>query len=240
MKTNKASTLGRKRKSKPVGRPRKSGSSTKDSASEEILKVAAALFSSKGYAGTNMAEIADTVGIRGPSLYYHFESKSEILRAIADLGMVGTIQSAAKLRDEATLTPAARLYQLIDEVVLLLRSSDYAFNCLYDPAFQDKEFSDINKRLVAWMKDVERIVADGVRSDQLITENTELTTYTIRGMLALSVRELAHFKQLSPEQVARYVADFALTAILKNKSTLKSIYKELEAYNAATEVAPVP
>ena len=42
---------------------------------EEILKVAARLFSLKGYAGTTMADIADSVGIRSPSLYYHFSDK---------------------------------------------------------------------------------------------------------------------------------------------------------------------
>jgi AcrR family transcriptional regulator len=53
---------------------------TKDKILQESLK----LFSSKGYSGTSMNEIAETVGIKKPSLYFHFKSKTEIFRILFD------------------------------------------------------------------------------------------------------------------------------------------------------------
>ena len=49
---------------------------------ERILEVALALFADKGYDATSMREIAEHLGITKAALYYHFDSKAEIVRAM--------------------------------------------------------------------------------------------------------------------------------------------------------------
>ncbi|MFJ2758924.1 TetR/AcrR family transcriptional regulator [Nocardioides sp. NPDC087217] len=49
---------------------------------EQVLEAAARLFTSKGFAATSTREIAEAVGIRQASLYYHFAGKDEILAAL--------------------------------------------------------------------------------------------------------------------------------------------------------------
>lgn len=222
---------GRKRNTRSVGRPRKSDNASSESPSEGILKVAAKLFSSKGYAGTTMAEIADEVGIRSPSLYYHFREKADILRALADIGLASTMKAADIVQAESSLSPAARLHLLTQIQIVTLRSSEYELNCLFDPVFHDKEFSDINKQLASWMKTQEGYIRDGVKSGQLEIDDLELAGYTLRGIIALSVRELGRFTRLGPDQIARYLADAALAGFVTSKSTLKSIHKELESHS---------
>ena len=50
----------------------------------EIQCVALDLFTSRGYEATSMREIADELGIKKASLYYHFAGKEEIVRSLFD------------------------------------------------------------------------------------------------------------------------------------------------------------
>jgi AcrR family transcriptional regulator len=59
---------------------RRSGSETR----AEILRVALELFTSRGYEGTSIRDIAEALGVTKSSLYYHFASKEAIVRALVD------------------------------------------------------------------------------------------------------------------------------------------------------------
>ena len=51
---------------------------------EKILDEALTLFSEKGYANVYVADIAERVGIKAPSLYKHYKSKRAIFEAIIE------------------------------------------------------------------------------------------------------------------------------------------------------------
>jgi len=48
---------------------------------DKILEVAARTFSEKGYSGTSMREIAETLDITKAALYYHFPGKEDVFNA---------------------------------------------------------------------------------------------------------------------------------------------------------------
>jgi AcrR family transcriptional regulator len=52
--------------------------------SEDIKQAALYLFAYKGYAATSMQDIAEAVGIKKPSIYSHFKSKSEIFLTLLE------------------------------------------------------------------------------------------------------------------------------------------------------------
>ncbi len=52
------------------------------STKERILSEALTLFSVKGFSSVSVAEIANAVGIKAPSIYKHYKSKQDIFKAI--------------------------------------------------------------------------------------------------------------------------------------------------------------
>src|SRR3989304_7631004 len=86
---------------------------------EEILRQAAKVFKEKGYHGASVQDIADAVGMQKGSLYYHIESKEDLLFRVMDRGM-GTV--LAPLEEVARLTesPVAKLRLAVENHVRLL------------------------------------------------------------------------------------------------------------------------
>jgi AcrR family transcriptional regulator len=86
--------------------------STEANRREELLHAAARLFVEKGFSATTTRDIADAVGMRSGSPFYHFRSKQELLKAVMIEGLESghaRIQKAIETEED----PAQRLYVLI-------------------------------------------------------------------------------------------------------------------------------
>ena len=59
-----------------------------------ILEAAAALFREHGYAAVSLRDIAEAVGLKTGSLYYHFDSKESLTEEILTLGTQGAMASS--------------------------------------------------------------------------------------------------------------------------------------------------
>jgi TetR/AcrR family transcriptional regulator, cholesterol catabolism regulator len=91
-----------------------SGPSAAQTTLERLLDAAAALFSKKGYAATSTREIAEILGIRKASLYYHIENKEDLLYAICKSSLERIrCDVAAALKEVKGDEPLARIRVLI-------------------------------------------------------------------------------------------------------------------------------
>lgn len=72
---------------------------------QNILRCAARLFRTQGYAATSLRDIAAALDMKAGSLYYHFASKEEIVTEILNLGVRSAYESVRRsvdLLDEGT------------------------------------------------------------------------------------------------------------------------------------------
>ena len=53
---------------------------------EELTRTAARLFADRGYHGTSLADVAEALGMQKASLYYHIDSKEDLLWEVASAG----------------------------------------------------------------------------------------------------------------------------------------------------------
>lgn len=96
---------------KRPGRPRHiAGTHSQLAPRDQILSVAARLFVDNGFANTSTRELADAVGIRQASLYYHFNSKDDILAELLEMTVRPTLDGLDELAQIEG--DDARLYML--------------------------------------------------------------------------------------------------------------------------------
>lgn len=72
------------------------------------LDIAAQVFAKRGFAATDVQEVADKAGVGKATIYRHFPTKTDLFRAAIEQG-VATMQAAVQAAMEAAPTPLARV-----------------------------------------------------------------------------------------------------------------------------------
>lgn len=95
----------------------------------EVLSAAARLFRHNGYYATTMRDIAQESGIEAGSIYYHFQSKEDILSEVLDVGVRRLYERVREIVRDARDRPddfRATFALLIDtHLTFLLTESDF-------------------------------------------------------------------------------------------------------------------
>jgi AcrR family transcriptional regulator len=79
---------------------------------EDILAAATEVFADRGYASTDVQEIADRLGIAKGTIYHYFPSKEQLFLASVDRGMAGLSQAISEGFDPKT-DPIKQIAQAI-------------------------------------------------------------------------------------------------------------------------------
>jgi TetR/AcrR family transcriptional regulator len=96
---------------------------------EEILDVATRLFAERGYEGTSMNDVAERVGMRKASLFYHFATKDSLYEAVLER-LVASLQVALEEIYVSSGTYEDRLDAVTEMLVTVLASHPYAARLL--------------------------------------------------------------------------------------------------------------
>jgi AcrR family transcriptional regulator len=137
---------------------------------QRILSVALDLFTEQGYDGTSLREIAEQLGVTKAAIYYHFESKEDILMALHmrlhDFG-----RDALLLIGEQPVT-LALWEQLLDQIVgemlaqrkiFLMHERNQAVLEKLHKEDHDAEHEDIQNQFRRILEDVRLPLRDRVR-----------------------------------------------------------------------------
>ncbi len=123
------------------------------------------LFTKQGFVTTSTHEIADAVGIRQASLYYHFASKADIFLTILK-STVDPLTELAERMSTTDATAAMRLWSLVAAQTRILLSTRWNLGRLYQlPAAVSPEFEEYHtareKLAGFYRKLAEEIVGEG-------------------------------------------------------------------------------
>jgi TetR/AcrR family transcriptional regulator, cholesterol catabolism regulator len=135
----------------------------------DLVRVAARLFREKGFDGTTTRDIADAVGMRSGSSYYHFANKHALLMAVMEEGLrLGLERTQAVLADK-TLAAPERFRRLVRTHYGILHDagSDFIPVMLYDwhalPAQYKRRIIELKDRYdTVWQETLDELHAQGL------------------------------------------------------------------------------
>ena len=209
------------------GRPRLQPNHSDEDPAEQILRVAAEAFATKGFAGTSLAEIAAGVGLQRASLYHHFASKDAMLAEIARrhleplLGLVDRLS----VDDRA---PALQLYRCLRiDLRHMLRAPDDLGALFHLPEVRDRGrfgelWAAVDRIQAVWTDWIRQGVEDGSFRVDAVEEAGLVLESSYLGVLGTPRARL----RSHPARTADAFADFALAALLDDRGDVDRLRAE--------------
>jgi AcrR family transcriptional regulator len=149
-----------------------------------ILEESRELFYSLGYEATTLDAIADGLKVTKPFIYSYFKNKSEILRAICEIGIRSSLHSL----DEAlatSLPPREKLRMIVESVAsIIIKNQKYIV--VYEREEKNLQPKDA-KQLMALRKEfgirLATLLEAGARSGDFDVDDPLLTAVSIGGLV---------------------------------------------------------
>jgi TetR/AcrR family transcriptional regulator, cholesterol catabolism regulator len=199
--------------------PKKAGAETKSVRTRRrILDAGAAAFREDGYAAVTLKDIAARAGLQAGSLYYHFDSKEEIVEEVLELGLEGV--SAAAREAVAALGPEARAEGRLRAAIaahleFVLAESDYAVANIrilsqVPKAIRDRHLERQRRYGAFWRELFEAAAASG---ELRVDLDLSLVRMLTLGALNWSVEWYDERGGRSPAEIAAHLATMILEGL---------------------------
>jgi TetR/AcrR family transcriptional regulator, cholesterol catabolism regulator len=149
----------------------------------EILRVAAKIFSERGYHGTTLDDIAATANISRRSFYSYFSSKDELLRHIYN-EVIRASMTAAKRIAAKDLPAREKLRRLVRQQVSALTTHTPLWRVFFTEIqnLQGPLSRSVARANRSYSRIVEQVIAEGVRTGELIELQPQRFSYLFLGM----------------------------------------------------------
>ncbi|WP_216364298.1 TetR/AcrR family transcriptional regulator [Subtercola boreus] len=189
----------------------------------QILLHAARLFGQRGYHGTSTRDIAESVGIRQPSLFYHFGSKHLILSELIDADLA---QDAERF-DEAMALDVGHAERF--HFFLAVTSRDYltlpydARGYYGDAVFSEPEFAPQRQAIEQQHANIRHLVERGIEAHEFQAIDVDFVQGAVNGLQFEGMRKREINRDAPVSKWPLQVADFILRAILVDPSTLADV-----------------
>ncbi len=169
-----------------------------------ILDAATSLFCEKGYANVTVQEIADRAGLNKATLYYHMESKEELLFSIFDTICSLLIRKFKEVMKKP-ISPLQKLKEIIYAYLSSLTDNPQAFRVFVSEGreLKGEHQKHIHRECNLIIRMVEEILHEGVNKGIFNLPDTYIATLAILGMCNWAAHWLPSHPEISVDQVCQ-------------------------------------
>ena len=182
---------------------------------QTILDAASRLFIEKGFAGTNINDIADAVGVTRTALYYYFPSKEHMLEALTEdvTEKAGLLAQSVSRRD--ALPAKEALEQLILQHAGLILDHPLQFRVVErsESSLPEPHRSTAEAARRTVLENFVSVIQRGIDTGQFRDTNAHIAAFSIIGMCNWCAWWFDADGNVPAEGVASSIADFALRGL---------------------------
>lgn len=202
---------------------------------ERILAAAATLFQQNGYSRTKVVDIARAAGITPPTLYWHFESKADILYAFLHESLedfLGQIAAATAGIDDPA-EALARFVAAHTRAQLSQLSQAHAFMSMtYSPtqlasALSKDRYEAVREMHRRHVDQCHDLIGRGVEQGVFDVPDLTAVTFAVLNIAEYTATWFRPDGRLEVEDVAQMNADFALRIVAASPPTRRHSRKRV-------------
>ncbi len=174
----------------------------RDAKREAVIRAAARAFSKHGFHNTSIDDIAGTLNVSKPTVYYYVANKEQLLVECFVAGLE-LIRAALDHRQQPRDSAAAQLRRLVGHYVQAI-ASDYGW-CMVRA--EDQELSPEMSRHIKAMKSeidqgIRRLLRAGISDGSIRDCDPKMTAFAIAGSLNWIAHWYRSDQSLSPAAIA--------------------------------------
>lgn len=182
----------------------------------EILEAAERLFAERGFAGTNLADVAEATGLTRPALYYYVRSKEDLLSKVLARVSQSSVERLGRLTAEPGATSTDKLRAIARDLALNQATHPDRFRMVL------RSEADIPTELAASydegrrgvLKVVSGVIKDGIRDGEFRAVDARVAALGVIGMCNWVAWWYRPGGRTSPADVAAALADMAVAALV--------------------------
>jgi len=187
-----------------------------------IREAALSLFADRGYDRTSLQDIADTLGLTHPALYYYYRSKSDLLFDAISMVMETMLADLKASIDDINLSSEGKLRALIEKQIRIQFGAQDAIRLIDSVLFgamsrskifdnnQTKTLLKMQRQTVGLYKN---LLAEGARKAHFRMDDETVATFAILGAVSNVPYWFKPNGSLSEDAAAKKLADFILKSL---------------------------
>lgn len=184
---------------------------------QSVLAAAAKIFAQKGYRGTSIQDVADSLGVSRPSLYYHFANKETLIEALVEEVTVSSQRQSSAIAERAELEPQEALRLVTHAHAKWILEHGILFKVV------DRSESELPPHLMQLHSSAKRAVLDnftriidrGIDEGLFRPVDARVAAFSIIGMCSWTAWWFKAEGKQSVEMVAATLGEMALSALLR-------------------------
>src|SRR5688500_14024006 len=159
----------------------------RDRQRDAILRAAAQLFRERGFADTGMRDIAEAADLSAAHLYHYFDGKHDLLFYCQDRALDRMLEAVAAARRASSSAPERLRFVCTAHMRTLLDDIEGATAHLQIESLPPALRSAIVKKRDRYEQALRRLIADGIRSGELVDTNPAIVARAFLGAMNWTV-----------------------------------------------------